>query len=125
MFRRVFIVDDSSLARRTARQVAEELGLAPEEATDGVQALERYSINRHDVVILDLVMNGMYGLEVLTKLRQFDPPARVIVLTADVQSSTVEEARKAGASGLLNKPVNRAALLQLLETVLAGGVAWN
>jgi two-component system chemotaxis response regulator CheY len=125
MFRRVLIVDDSSLARRTARQVAEELGLAPEEATDGVQALERYSINRHDVVILDLVMNGMYGLEVLTKLRQFDPPARVIVLTADVQSSTVEEARKAGASGLLNKPVNRAALLQLLETVLAGGVAWN
>ena len=122
---KVLIVDDSSLARRTVRQMLEEMGHTVEEATDGPQALERYYINRHDLVILDMVMNGMYGLDVLAKMRELNPDARVIVATADIQKSTQEHARAAGASAFINKPLNRTELARLVALVLSGGVGWN
>jgi two-component system, chemotaxis family, chemotaxis protein CheY len=122
---KVLIVDDSNLARRTLRHMLEEMGHTVEEATDGTQALERYYINRHDVVLLDLVMNGMYGLEVLGKMRELNPDVRVIVATADIQNSTREEALGAGAAAFVNKPVNRQQLAAVVSTVLQGGASWN
>lgn len=122
---RILIVDDSSLARRTTRQVLTEMGHTVEEASDGAQALERYFLNRHDLVILDMVMNGMYGLEVLAKMRELNPEVRVIVATADIQESTQEQARAAGASAFINKPLNRQALSTLVTRILDGGAIWN
>ena len=60
------------------------------EAEDGMVALERYFVEKPDLVLLDLVMKGMYGLDVLSKLRELDPAARVIVLSADIQTSSRE-----------------------------------
>ena len=74
-------------------------------------ALEKYFVERPDIVMLDLVMKGMYGLDVLTKLRELDPAARVIVVSADVQSSSRDMVQAAGASGFVNKPVDRDHLL--------------
>jgi two-component system, chemotaxis family, chemotaxis protein CheY len=122
---KVLIVDDSSLARRTVRQLLEEMGHTVEEAIDGTQAIERFFINRHDLVILDMVMNGMYGLEVLAKMREMNPEARVIIATADIQKSTQEHARAAGAAAFINKPLNRQELTRTVNTVLAGGAGWN
>jgi two-component system, chemotaxis family, chemotaxis protein CheY len=122
---KVLIVDDSSLARRTVRQLLEEMGHTVEEASDGAQALERYYINRHDLVILDMVMNGMYGLDVLAKMRELNPEARVIIATADIQKSTQEHARAAGAAAFVNKPINRQELTRLIGAILEGGTGWN
>ena len=122
---KVLIVDDSSLARRTMRQLLEELGHSVEEASDGPQALERYFIHRHDLVMLDMVMQGMYGLEVLAKLRELNPEVRVIVATADIQKATLDQVRAAGASAFVNKPINRQEVSRLVATVLAGGAGWN
>jgi Response regulator containing CheY-like receiver, AAA-type ATPase, and DNA-binding domains len=123
--KRFLIVDDSALARRTLRQHLEGLGHSVEEASDGAQALERFYLNPPDMVILDMVMTGMYGLEVLTKIREMKPDALVIVATADIQTSTAEQVRAAGAKALLNKPVNREALASTIETVLNGGQRWS
>jgi two-component system, chemotaxis family, chemotaxis protein CheY len=125
MTAKVLIVDDSALARRTVRQLLEQMGHTVEEATDGAQALERYYINRHDLVILDMVMNGMYGLDVLAKMRELNPEARVIVATADVQKSTQEQVRAAGAAAFINKPLNRQELTRKVTSVLAGEPGWN
>jgi len=125
MSSKILVVDDSSLARRTVRQLLEQLGHTVEEAVDGPQALERYVINRHDLVVLDLVMHGMYGLEVLAKFRELNPQLPVIVATADIQKSTWAEARAAGAAAMVNKPLNKEELSSVLETVLAGGTAWS
>lgn len=123
---KVLVVDDSGLARRMMRQLLEEMGHTVEEATDGATALERYFLHRHDLVLLDMVMNGMYGLEVLAKMRELNPNVRVIVATADIQTSTREQARGAGASAFVNKPVNRKELVGVVTTVLEGGnVSWN
>jgi two-component system chemotaxis response regulator CheY len=122
---RILIVDDSSLARRMTRQALEELGYTVEEASDGTQALERYFLNKHDLVVLDMVMTGMYGLEVLTKMRQVNPLVKVIVATADIQQSTQDQARAAGASAFVHKPLNRKAFTDAVSQVLAGGSTWN
>ena len=122
---KVLIVDDSALARRTVRQALEELGHTVEEASDGAQALERYYINKPELVILDMVMNGMYGLEVLAKIREMDKDALVIVATADIQTTTADQVRAAGAKGILNKPVNRRQLSATIDLVMGGGDTWN
>ncbi|QYM80647.1 response regulator [Horticoccus luteus] len=117
---KVLIVDDSSLARRTMRLLLEEMGHTVTEASDGVQALERYSLEAPDLVVLDMVMSGMYGLEVLAKIRELNPTARVIVATADIQRSTADEVHAAGATALINKPINRQELTRVIGSALNG-----
>jgi two-component system, chemotaxis family, chemotaxis protein CheY len=125
MSAKILVVDDSGLARRMSRQLLEELGHNVEEAADGAQALERYVLNRHDVILLDMVMHGMYGLEVLTKLRQLNPKLPVIIVTADIQKTTREQVRSAGAVAMVNKPLNKEELSSVLGVVLSGGAVWS
>jgi two-component system chemotaxis response regulator CheY len=115
---RVLVVDDSGLARRSARRVLEGAGYEVVEAEDGLSALEQYFVHRPGCVILDLVMKGMYGLEVLTKLRELDPAARVIVLSADIQTSSREMVEHGGGADFLNKPVQPEALLAAVRKAL-------
>ena len=122
---RILIVDDSGFARRSMRQLLEGAGHSVEEAKDGHDALERYFLAKPDLVMLDLVMDGMNGLEVLTKLRELDKEARVIVATADIQASTKAEAQAGGASGFITKPFDREQVLKAVTTVLTGGLSWN
>jgi two-component system, chemotaxis family, chemotaxis protein CheY len=117
---KVLIVDDSALTRRTLRQILESVGCEVTEAEDGLSALEHYFLEKPEVVMLDLVMRGMYGLEVLQKLRELDADARIVVVSADIQSSSQEFARVAGAKAFINKPFDKAEILAALETALQG-----
>ena len=121
MTARILVVDDSGLARRRARAILEGAGYEVLEAEDGMSALERYFVSRPDVVVLDLVMTGMYGLDVLTKLREMDGSAKVIVVSADVQTSSQRLVNDAGASGFLVKPLEADQILPLIRTTLEGG----
>jgi two-component system chemotaxis response regulator CheY len=118
MTTRVLIVDDSALTRRTLRQILEAAGCDVVEAEDGLIALERYFLDKPDVVMLDLVMRGMYGLDVLQKLRELDGDARIVVVSADIQSSSRELAEEAGAKAFVNKPFDKAEILGALSTAL-------
>jgi two-component system, chemotaxis family, chemotaxis protein CheY len=117
---KILLVDDSALARRAVRQMLESAGYDVAEAEDGMIGLERYFLEKPDLVLLDLVMKGMNGLDVLTKLQQMDATVRVIVVSADVQDSSREMAVSAGASGFLNKPVDRTGLLAAVAKALEG-----
>src|SRR4051812_11336683 len=102
---KILIVDDSSLARRSLRALLEGLNHTVEDAPDGARGLELFFLNPPDLVILDMVMTGMYGVEVLAKMIELKPDSKVIIATADIQQSTYEQVKAAGAKGLLNKPV--------------------
>ena len=115
---RILVVDDSSLARRRARGILEAGGYEVIEAEDGMVALERYFIEKPDLVMLDLVMKGMYGLDVLARLREMDPVARVVVVSADVQTSSHQMAEEAGAAGFLIKPLDETEALAIIRKVL-------
>jgi two-component system chemotaxis response regulator CheY len=125
MSARILIVDDSGLARRMMRQLLEEMGHSVEEAADGAEALERYVVHRHDMVLLDMVMHGMYGLEVLGKFMELNPKLPVVIATADIQKSTREQAKAGGAAAMVNKPLKKEELMSVIETVLSGGDAWS
>jgi len=119
---KVLIVDDSALSRRTLRQIIEPAGYDVVEAEDGLSALERYFLEKPDVVLLDLVMKGMYGLDVLAKLRELDADAKVVVVSADIQTSSQELVEEAGGKAFVNKPFDRADILTALSNVLEGAV---
>lgn len=121
----ILIVDDSGFARRTLRQMLETGGHTVDEAANGNDALERYFLKKPDLVLLDIVMEGMTGMEVLARLRELDPAARVVVASADVQSSTRADAQAGGATGFINKPFVREDVLNTVSNVLAGGIAWS
>ena len=117
---KILIIDDSGLTRRSLRAILETVGCEVVEAEDGLTGLEHYYLEKPDVVILDLVMRGMYGLQVLEKLRELDPRARVVVVSADIQTSSQELAQQAGAAAFVNKPFDKAEILAALETALGG-----
>jgi two-component system chemotaxis response regulator CheY len=122
---KVLVVDDSAMARRSTRRILENAGYDVVEAEDGLAAIERYFVEKPGVVMLDLVMKGMYGLEVLGKLRELDPEARVLVVSADVQTSSREMVRAAGASGFLNKPAAPEELVAMVGRAFEGGATWS
>lgn len=118
---KVLIVDDSSLSRRTLRRILESADYDIVEADDGMAALEVYFLEKPSVVLLDLVMKGMYGLDVLVKLREMDQQARVVVASADIQSSTRKMVDEAGALGFINKPFIAEQVIAAVEAALAEG----
>ena len=117
---KILIVDDSALTRRSLRQILETAGYEVLEAENGLDALERYFLDKPDVVLLDLVMRGMYGLDVLHKIRELDPSARIVVVSADIQTSSQDLAGEAGAAAFINKPFDKSEILSALDTALAG-----
>ena len=121
MSEKILIVDDSALSRRTLRRILESAGYEAVEAEDGMTALELYFLEKPNLVLLDLVMKGMYGLDVLVKLREMDTNALVVVASADIQSSTRQMVDEAGALAFINKPFISEQVIAAIETALAKG----
>ncbi len=118
-------VDDSTMSRRAMRRILESEGHRVIEAADGLAALERYTLDHPDLVLLDLTMPGMRGLEVLRRLRSLG--ARVLIATADLQDVTRCQMLSEGAAGLLNKPFEPERVLGSVDAALAaqGGPSWS
>ena len=115
----IMIVDDSNYTRRTHRRILESDGHAVHEASSGMAAIESYFLHRPDLVLLDLTMEDIGGLEVLTRLREMQADARVIVISADVQRTTTQLVTDSGALRFLGKPVTAEGLLEAVRSVLA------
>ncbi len=114
---KILLIDDSTFARNIIRR---SLGAGYQyiDAADGMSGLELYSLHRPELVILDLTMPGVNGMQVLEQLRRLDPQAHVIVCSADVQTSSHTRALELGASAFLNKPVTREALESAAQPLL-------
>ena len=118
MMAKILVVDDSGMSRRALRKILESTGHQVIEAQDGISALESYFIDKPDLVLLDLTMSGMYGGDVLTKLREMDPHVQVIVASADIQSKTREMVETGGAQAFINKPFTADQVLNVVSEVL-------
>ena len=119
----ILIVDDSNLSRRTSRRILEAGGHLVRDVADGMSALEQYSLDRPDLVLLDVTMADMNGLDVLRQLRAMDHGARVVMATADVQSSTREMAMSSGAAGFVTKPLHGDAILAAVAAAMEGAAS--
>ena len=117
---RVLIVDDHPAVRRGLRTFLELAGGLEVigEAADGPTALELVAEAGPDVVLLDIMLPGMDGVEVLHELRRREVPARVLVVTSF--PDRLLAAVRAGARGYLSKDVDPAALVAAVRSVHAG-----
>jgi len=119
MSHKIMVVDDSAMSRRSLKRILESSDYEVIEADDGMAALEKYFLEKPDLVMLDMLMKGMYGLDVLTKLREIDKNARVVIVSADIQNSTREMAKEAGALDFINKPFAAESVLNIVTGILS------
>jgi len=120
---RVLLVDDQKLMREGLRVLLEmepDLEVAGE-AGDGKAALAAYAEQQPDVVLMDIRMPGMDGVEATRRLRERWPEARVIILTTFDDDEYVFEGLRAGALGYLLKDVSGHELAEAVRTVVKGG----
>jgi two-component system chemotaxis response regulator CheY len=104
---KVLIVDDSLVARLSLRNSIKDRQVELKEASSGEAALDLVAAGwQPEVIFLDLTMPGIGGLETLARLRVLLPSARIIVVTADVQTATLEEVRSRGAFDIIRKPAD-------------------
>ena len=108
------VVDDEKTQRETLRKVLESWGHTVQEASDGSKALEMVKGNPIDVIMTDLRMPGMTGLELLTAVKEARPDVDVVVMTAYGSVEGAVQAMKVGAVDFITKPLD----LDQLEIVL-------
>jgi len=118
----VLLVDDHALLRTgVANIINQEADLrVVAEAGNGVEALEAYDRYHPDVTLLDLRMPVMEGVEVVQRLRERDPRARVIVLTTYDTDEEISRALRAGAKAYVLKDISADGLIACIRDVLAG-----
>jgi DNA-binding response OmpR family regulator len=116
---KILIVDDSALMRRLLRRMLESRGYLIVEATDGALALQGYTAEQPDIVLLDLNLGATSGLDVLAQLRTLDGDVRVVMVTADTEDSTRIAVAHAGARGFLTKPFEPQTVVDAVEMALA------
>ncbi|WP_445520281.1 response regulator [Streptomyces sp. NEAU-174] len=121
---RVLLVDDHQVVRRGLRtflQVQDDIEVVGE-ASDGEEGVARAEELRPDVVLMDVKMPGLDGIEALRTLRDLDNPARVLVVTSFTEKRTVVPALRAGAAGYVYKDVDPEALARAIRSVHSGHV---
>jgi len=116
---RVLVVDDEEIIRESLGGWLEKDGYPVASAPDGRSALERMRSERWNVVLLDLKMPGIDGLQVLEEARKLQPEAAVIMMTAYATVETAVKAMKLGATDYLVKPFDPEELTLLMQDVVA------
>jgi nitrogen regulation protein NR(I) len=115
---RVLVVDDDASMRYSLNRLLEGQGLSVSLAKNGTEALGRFSLEKPNLVIMDIKMPGQSGLEVLRQMKELDPKALVILMTAFGTTETAIEAMKFGAFDYLLKPFDIPQMRDLVERAL-------
>lgn len=116
-FARVLVVDDDPQIRRILRMAMVEQGFEVADARNGVEALDKFEGDRYDVVILDMNMPGMNGLETCRVIRNTSEAAIVVLTIRDAEADKIE-ALDAGADDYVTKPFSVPELLARVRAAL-------
>ena len=113
---RVLVADDLSFMRMVQKEILQERGYeVVGEAADGLEAVEKYKQLRPDIIILDITMPHMNGLEAMRKIFEFDKGAKIIICSALGQQQLIVEAIKAGVRDFIVKPFKADRVISAIE----------
>lgn len=119
MEEKILVVDDAMFMRRIIKSALAEGGYHNIiEAKEGEEALRLYKTEKPQVVLLDITMPGMSGIEVLEKILEYRPGAKVIMCSAIGQEATIEKAIRMGAYDFIVKPFQKDELLKMVRQSL-------
>ena len=119
---RLMIVDDHEVVRmglHAALEVEPDFAVVAE-ASNGIEAIDKARVHRPDIILMDVRMDGMDGIEACREVRSEFPETRVLMLTSYAEEETVVAALLAGAAGYVLKNVARSRLLEALRSVARG-----
>ncbi|HHX74802.1 MAG TPA: response regulator [Firmicutes bacterium] len=114
----ILVVDDRVGIRRLLQEVLQDAGYKVLTASGGSEAVETVRQIKTDLVLLDMKMSGMDGLETLTLLKQYAPQVIILIMTAYEELEVLKEARRRGAAGYISKPFDIEDLKNTIETKL-------
>lgn len=116
---RVMIVDDAAFMRVSIRNILLKNGFeVAGEAENGAVAVQKYAELKPDIVTMDITMPEMDGLAALKTIRQQDPNAKVIMVSALGQEAMVRDAVIAGAKGFIVKPYKEDTIVETLRKIV-------
>jgi two-component system chemotaxis response regulator CheY len=116
----VLVCDDAIFMRTMISDILSQAGLeVVGEAESGVQAVEKYSALKPDLVTMDIVMPDMGGIEAVREICKDDPEAKILMCSAMGQQALVVEAIQAGAKDFVVKPFQPSRVLEAVQRVLA------
>ena len=115
---KILIVDDALFAREKLKQTLEAGGYETIEAETGEAAVAKFKQEKPDVVLLDIIMERTPGDVILEEIREWDPKAKVIMVTAVGQKDQMRDCFKKGAADYLVKPLAKDKVLEAIEKAL-------
>ena len=115
----ILIIDDEKAIRKTLSEILSYEGYKIEEASDGEEGLKKFRDKTYDVVLCDIKMPKLDGLEFLDKARDTNPDVPVIMISGHGTIETAVEATKIGAQSFLEKPITMVKLLKAVEAGLS------
>ncbi|HEY9765542.1 MAG TPA: response regulator [Chroococcales cyanobacterium] len=117
---RIMVVDDQMFMRLSLTQLIKEMGWEKVgEASNGKEAIEMYPVLKPDLVLMDITMPLVNGLDALKVLMKYDPQARIVMLTAIGQESEITRAMELGAANYVLKPYKKDELAEVIERALS------
>lgn len=117
---RILMVEDNLINQKISKVILEKSGCKLDVANNGKEGLEKYKENPYDLILMDIQMPVMDGLEATRKIRQFEKKqgerhAFIVALTANAMESDREKAKESGMNGFIAKPFNPKELLKILH----------
>ncbi|MFZ6710797.1 response regulator [Undibacterium sp. TC9W] len=117
---KILLIDDNDVTREVLRVILRSEGYhVVGEATDGGSGLELALKLKPDLILLDIVMPKISGTEILPRIRELLPEARVLMVTANKDQDTITEVVKTGIHGYILKPFNAQKIINTVEAVVA------
>jgi len=116
MTKNVMIVDDAAFMRMKLKDILEKNGYkVVAEAQNGVEAVEKYKVEKPNLVTMDITMPEMDGVDALKEIKAFDPTARVVMCSAMGQQGMVMDAIRSGAVDFIVKPFDSDRVIKALD----------
>jgi two-component system, NtrC family, response regulator HydG len=110
----ILVVDDNKDLLNTFALILKRKGYMVDTAEDGAEALDKFTLRNFDAILMDAVMPNMNGIEALQKMREINPRAKVVIMTAYCEEEKLGKAAREGAYETLYKPVDIPRLMEIL-----------
>lgn len=115
----VLITDDSAFMRKVLHNIVKDLDFdSIYEAESGEDCLEKYRKHRPELVLLDIVMEGMSGIDALEKIKEIDEDQKVVMISAVGQEQMIDESLEKGALQFIEKPFENQEVKETLKKIV-------